>query len=608
MIHRCIKYGSLTILTAIVAIALILTWHFGFSQADTLPATYNITGWVWSDGYGWISLNSSNGNSGGGDYGVALTGSDLSGWGWSDNVGWVCFGQTCNPDNICSDAPVGTCNGADYDVGPPPGGQYIAKIDPDSFKMSGWARALILGNEGWIHLGEGSPTGPNQAGEACYDCQPHCDVWNYDDSDPPQRTTCQTYSETNFDSCRTCFTNTQFDPLFPPKYYGNYLPGAEPALGGSGSICSACSGNCQRVCSQATPEPDCTIFRVTCSTCISCSDYGAAEDSTDGGLLGWAWNGNGTAEGAGWIQFNPPFGGGGIVYPWLQTQYGSVFSGNAIRQKTAVSGVNASYCIFAKNIFNFNSNNCQVGGLPLNLISDVSIPFPQSGDSGQTYKNALGKLDVYGLSTSVKTLNGKNYNKYGNVIVSGAPDFTNPLNNQVYVVNGTLTLSGGTIPNGAGQRGNGVVIVNGDLVIMGDINYDTNPVSGSDLKRLASIAWIVKGDVIIAGGVQKVVGAFLVLGQDGASCLHLDDTPCSSSVEYPKFKQTGYGVFFSGAYVNPLTVYGLVVAKAFDLERSYARALQGSENFIYDGRLIANPPPGLKAFLEAMPVIRDFTY
>jgi hypothetical protein len=548
-----------------------------------------------------LGLVDENGGSGG-DYGAVLDGENLYGWGWSSNVGWICLGETCIADqmHICNGQV--ECDPTRFGMGIPSGG-WQAKIDSNTFKMSGWAKVLSLGDQGWIHLGEGSATAPSQAGEACYDCQPTCKTWTQQcgESGCVDVEPCLEYDPVNFDSCRTCFTNTQFDPLFPPKYYGSYLPGAEPALGGSGSICFTCSGNCHRVCSQATPEPDCTIFRVVCSTCSTCSNYGGAEDSTNKTLLGWAWNGNGTAEGAGWIQFNPPSGGVGIVYPWLQTQYGSVFSQNIIRQKTAVSGANASYCIFAQNAVKFRSANCTAG----NLINTVDIQFPQSGDSGQTYNNVLGKLDVKGLSTTVKTLNGKNYNKYGNVIVSGVPDFNEPLNNQVYIVNNTLTASGATILNGApGQRGNGVIIVNGDLVIMGDISYATGEISGSDLKQLASVAWIVRGDVIIDGQVQKAVGAFMILGQDDVTSPVVDLT----DPDYPKYTPNHYGVFFSGASGNPLTVYGLTVAKAFDLERSYASVLQGSENFVYDGRLIANPPPGLKAFLEAMPVIRDFTY
>ena len=75
---------------------------------------------------------------------------------------------------------------------------------------------------------------------------------------------------------------------------------------------------------------------------------------------------------------------------------------------------------------------------------------------------------------------------------------------------------------------------------------------------------------------------------------------------YPKFSRTGHGIFFSGSSESPLTVVGLVIARAFGWERSYSNIKQGSERIIYDGRLIANPPPGLKGFAEGLPVIRDF--
>jgi len=69
------------------------------SQTTTSGATGSgigsgipITGWLWSDNFGWISTNCSNTNSCGTvNYGMAIDPSsgELSGDGWSDNIGWV---------------------------------------------------------------------------------------------------------------------------------------------------------------------------------------------------------------------------------------------------------------------------------------------------------------------------------------------------------------------------------------------------------------------------------------------------------------------------------------------------------------------------------------
>jgi hypothetical protein len=339
--------------------------------------------------------------------------------------------------------------------------------------------------------------------------------------------------------------------------------------------------------------------------------YGGALDNETGGLIGWGWNGNENPsapsefsnEGAGWVQLNALGGESGVVYPWLQTVYGSVFSRN-IRQKSMITGINATYCIFADSVYNFNSSDC-----PGN-IANININFPQQSANDQVYKNALGRLDVKGLTAVTKNANGIKYNKYNNVILSFSDDGSGIIwgignklesNNTVYIIDGDLTVTSGF----SIKQGNGIVVVNGSLTIGSDFDYDSQSVE--DIKQLASVAWVVKGDVIINSNVQKIVGAFVILGGN-ESCLHEDGSSCSEAVIYPKYKQNSYGIFFSGASSQPLTVYGLLVAKAFDFRRTYSDIAQGSERIIYDGRLVANPPPGFKGFIESLPVVRDFEF
>lgn len=68
-----------------------------------------ITGWMWSDNIGWISLNCSNtdtcANNGGVDYGVVQnTDGSWSGYGWNQNIGWLDF------DAGCPNGVAGTCS------------------------------------------------------------------------------------------------------------------------------------------------------------------------------------------------------------------------------------------------------------------------------------------------------------------------------------------------------------------------------------------------------------------------------------------------------------------------------------------------------------------
>jgi len=47
------------------------------------------------------------------------------------------------------------------------------------------------------------------------------------------------------------------------------------------------------------------------------------------------------------------------------------------------------------------------------------------------------------------------------------------------------------------------------------------------------------------------------------------------------------------------------MARRFNFERQYLDQLEGSELIIYDGRLLANTPPGLGDFAQALPIWRS---
>lgn len=551
--------------------------HFNNVRAEEeIIDSFEIAGWIWSDNYGWISLSSDNplkddSLAGPVEYGLKLDspGNEITGWAWSENVGWVCFGSTCNQSNCSSNIP-------------PLGDELKAEIDPNNKSITGWAMVVSMCDQGWIKLGLGDSVSP-QVGVDCYDCK-DIEVPTGENDSEGNPIMAEEYR------CQTCFTTTKVDnKKIPDDYTG------ETAVGGSGNICFGCSdssGDCRSV---KYPDSD-DLYRTECDTCAQCYQYGTAQASEEEGMVGWAWNGNGGAyskDGAGWVNFS---GRAGIVYPWLETIYGSIYTSGKIRQKSFFDYYNATYCLLAQDVFKFKSKECQSN------YNQFSLSFPD--EVGQS---DLGLLDVVGLSTIVKTAGETKYNKYGNIIVSSSEIFTQEsiiLGNKVYFVDGDLTIdSNFKIDNGdSDEKGNGIVIVNGNLNINSSFDYG-NFDSDLSLEQIASVAWVVKGDVIIGENVEKIVGAFLVLGNND-DCRYEGGASCNGA-DYPKYEKNGYGVFFSGKYNKPLTVLGLIVAKAFDFRRTYTSLLQGSERVIYDGRLLVNPPPGLKGFLENLPVIRD---
>ena len=485
-------------------------------------------------------------------------------------------------------------------------------MDNVTGKIAGWAKVYALDDDGWIKLRRGE-TGiiPAGTGEACYDCQPKCDVPEVvDDGEGNLIPTgkCITYSEDDYDTCNTCFAQTNFNGTDYP-----IVPGEQDFVaGGSGYIYTSCS--------TCTTESILGADRITCSACnnsvpTSLEQYGVNRNLSDGRLLGWSWNGadidnnNATSDdlviGAGWLHYNTEFGSSYIVFPWLQTLYGSIYTPKWVRQKSGVEGKNATYCIFAEDInVNIKTQNCE--DIATGLVQGVDTGFLQSSPSGGIYRNALGKIDITGLITKVAGIGTRN--KYGQIVNDiSASAWNGPtggsLSGQVYHFDGDLQIPDSLqlTNSSANVSGNGIIIVDGDLNISANISYE--PGVPTKLDQLASAVWIIRGDLIIDPSVEKVVGAFVVLGNDTACQI-----ASGSETDYHNYNKTGCGAFFSGDSDKPLSVLGLVIAKAFDLERNYADLLQGSERIIYDGRLTANPPKALSGFVEGLPVVRDFSY
>lgn len=552
------------------------------AQAQT--AEYEMSGWAWTENYGWISLNCDNTGDCSPAYDVVVDGAgNVTGWGWSSNVGWICFGATCS--------------------GHVPGAGSLTLVDTNPVRLRGDAGVVSLGSDGMIRLGyDGGVTGTTSQGEQCYDCEPKCDTPIIDEGSGAV-IGCSAYSTDEFSTCATCFTNTCFgsglgDDL-PDSYcpVGNQQPsGGDPVPGGSGLVCSGFK-DCF---TQTGPNSSARVF-CTNPAEAQCQQFGLRVRDEDGSLLGWGWNGNNEAQdsdddstGAGWVKFHG--GGAAIVYPWLETRYGSIYvpETGQVRQRTGAARINATYCIFADSIVNVASANCA------NVVQGINLSFPASTPSELIYRNALGKVDVAGLIAA----DSENYNKYDQVVegITLVSDIDNVLGNKVYVASGDLTVGSSIsfVDGGLGQRGNGTIVVQGDLYINENISYTSGP-SVTDTRQLASVAWIVLGDVIVAPDVDEVAGAFIILGQDAVSCV-------SDNEQFPQYNQNGCGAFFSGAGSGSLDVLGIVVAKAFDLRRSFSEASRGSERIIYDGRLIANPPPGFRGFIEGLPVIRDFSF
>jgi hypothetical protein len=251
-----------------------------------------------------------------------------------------------------------------------------------------------------------------------------------------------------------------------------------------------------------------------------------------------------------------------LVKPFLETVSGQVYSGGEIQSTEESPVYNATYCL-------------QSGGLITNFTSELGCTLAESPvyeipKVSNNYVGSFGAIDVGGI------LGGK----YGALLQPGTlPD---QLDGKIYYFPSGLTITSPIeFKNSSGAaRANGLVVVQGDLVIDGDLSYQDR--NESDLKNLASIGWIVLkdggagGNVFIGPTVDRVVGAFFA----------------EETID-------------TGGGTTPLEATGIFVARDFAFKREYASRTVGSERVIFDARVILNPPPGLSDATRSLPGFRS---
>ncbi|MDD5251639.1 MAG: hypothetical protein PHT12_03315 [Patescibacteria group bacterium] len=290
-----------------------------------------------------------------------------------------------------------------------------------------------------------------------------------------------------------------------------------------------------------------------------------------------------------------------LTYPWIQAKQGNVFSGKSIKAREDAPLKNATFCITAKDtIQSFASESCTKTPeeVAQDKYTDLTLPKPRNA-----YSTPLGRIDIRGLLAG----------RYGEVITLTPTEFNNSavfppadgLQGRVYVVEGDLTVGQPGDPplvirnGGPGEppvSGTGTVVIkNGNLLFNRDVvyegpNFATSLVSPD---QIASLGWIAldqtdsteptygqRGNVLVHKDVQRLDGAIYAGGQAGFYSVAAPDTDSPL----------------------PLTVNGLIVARQFHFSRSYKSKERGSEQVLYDGRAVANPPPGFADIAKSLPL------
>lgn len=308
------------------------------------------------------------------------------------------------------------------------------------------------------------------------------------------------------------------------------------------------------------------------------------------------------------------------IKPWVETKYGDIYSRGDITGDIITTRDVATFLIRSeRTIGTAWASACSVeGSTPAGMsdcketvLSADAISFP---DKSNKYTiSSLGSLDFlnkpinaspsFGYQDFNTVLNDLR-NRYGAHRVVLASSFTNstPLGGKIFYNNGVATVStlfsissGNTLTftqGAAGINGSGLIIINGNLAIDRNIAYGPSSSGvGISLTNIPSVTWIVLGDISINDAVTNIEGAYIALGKPGVT------SGAGSGII-----NTGTKSSTGGLKDVKLTVNGLLFARKFEFVRNLASQTEGAEVIIYDGRLQANPPPGLEDFIKNLPV------
>ncbi|MDD2785515.1 MAG: hypothetical protein PHS79_01320 [Patescibacteria group bacterium] len=638
--------------------------HFSSFQPYKVNAGIgdNIRGWAWADTIGWISLNDQNPSSCGsppcGTYGLNMQqstsvqpdgqqGHTVDGFVWSDNLGFICFGSSCN---------IPACKGALLPNGKP----FYAYVEPVSDqtvkKVYGWGVICNQKDSGWISLScedagtcDNPPITPPDRNyrlvfnpmdgkfySSTFNGNPALSQgvpfgWNGNNNGTgigyvsfypntaspdgmhlvPPAENCNVVGDENLNGLADC---SDLACIGLPQCAGEICNGLDDNVNGlvdetfaciknSTAACATACGTtgskqCSAVCSWdacVPPVENCTngvdddcngLIDALDPVCVS--DQPTCNDGACGGLTGAAQaecccNDNNT-NGPHPLDCLDPMcvaQAPKICSSWSKVTTGNIYAGGGIsgtQAPKALNTGNAKYCLRSDGTIEWTSeSSCKNE----NLGSDLTLPT-----FGTNYRNKLGFLDLDGIRSG----------RYGTVVtISSSNDIPTNLAGRVYryVGGGTFTLHAKTFVNGSAptNKGNGLLLIDGgSLYIDGDVQYSAAAVTDS-LKNLASF-----GVIVVKDGT----------GNNG----NIGIDPLVQTVSGTYFAEN---LFSTGSKnTNPgtdsnLKIFGILVAKQFQLQRNNNDPSTPAEDIIFDGRAVVNPPPGMQDASQSLPK-PDFTY
>ena len=511
-----------------------------------------MSGWGWNSILGWVKQRGAVLPSPAnkiGSYGVKIVKAngngnnkwDISGYSWSTLYGWICWGATCDSSNP-------DMAGINMGSTPGPGGKWTASMTGDpsqgdvALDPNSYAGIVSLPNsKGIISLNGTCQNGACTYGLKYVQSKNEFQGWAWHDT--------STYPQLGW----VVFSGTTI--------FGSCTNGAF-----AGCTASPASQSYQNV-----------------------TNY-----SYDASQAAGRWYTS-------------------IIDVWLQTRGNDVYSRAGLTSGSKPPFVNGSYnATYLIQTASASASGNLISACPLvgpNGKQEVSCGSPtqtpktgftdlSNPASANSYSNSLGYIN----NTALTTVGSPNKYGYNVLDISQlSANRTNGLNNTIYYSNGDLTINDNNVPyfyNASSASGAGTIVVKGTLRISKSLIYDSSPVT--DIKKLASVAWVVLKKNDGTGG--NVTFDDCIPVPSGGNLYNAAEVSGTFYAEGAISTGTGSGC---GGDNLPLWVHGTMLAKTFNLQRTYVGNDIGSEMIDDDGRLVANTPPGLEDFSRALPVWRN---